>query len=38
MQEAKVARLMAVAVGDAKARAKDDLSRAPDALAVAEED
>ena len=30
--------LTAVAVGDAKARAKDDLTRALDALAVTEED
>ena len=38
MQEAKVARLIAVAVGDSKARVEDDLSRALDALAVVEED
>ena len=37
-QEAKVARLMAVAMGDAKARVEDDLTRALDALATAEED
>ena len=37
-QEAKVARLTAVAVGDAKARIEDDLIRALDALAAAEED
>ena len=36
--EAKVARLIAVAVGDAKARAEDDLTRAQDALAAEEED
>ena len=38
MQEAKVARLTAVAVGDSKAMVEDDLSRALDALAAAEED
>ena len=37
-QEAKVACLMAVAAGDAKARAEDDLTRVLDALAVVEED
>ena len=37
-QEAKVVRLLAVATGEAKARAKDDLTRARDALAAAEED
>ena len=37
-QEAKVARLTAVAAGDSKARVKDDLSRAIDALETAEED
>ena len=37
-QEAKVARLMAIVAGDAKARAKDNLTRALDALAVVEED
>ena len=37
-QEAKVARLAAIAAGEAKARAKDDLTRARDALATAEED
>ena len=35
--KAKVARLTAVAAGDAKARAEDDLTRARDALATAEE-
>ena len=38
MHVAKVAFLMAVVVGDAKARADDDMSRALDALAVREED
>ena len=33
-----MARLTVVAVGDAKARAEDDLTRALDALAVVEED
>ena len=33
-----MARLTAVAAGDAKARTKDDLPRALDALAAAEED
>ena len=37
-QEAKVARLTAVAAGDAKARIEDNLTQARDALAVAEED
>ena len=37
-QEAKVARLTVVAVGDAKARVKDDLTRALDALAAMEGD
>ena len=37
-KEAKVAHLTTVAAGDAKARAKDDLTRAQDALAVVEED
>ena len=37
-QEAKVARLTVVAAGDAKARTEDDLIRALDALAAAEED
>ena len=37
-QKAKVARLTIVATGDAKERAKDDLTRVLDALAVAEED
>ena len=36
--EAKVARLTAITVGDAKARAEDDMTRARDALAVEEED
>ena len=36
-QEAKVARLTTVAAGDAKARAENDLTRARDALATAEE-
>ena len=38
MQEAKVARLTIVAVGDAKVRAEDDLTGALDALASTEED
>ena len=33
-----MARLTTVAAGDAKARAKDDLTRTRDALAAAEED
>ena len=33
-----MARLAAVAVGDAKARVEDDLTRVQDALAAAEED
>ena len=33
-----MARLIAVAAGEAKARAKDDLTRASDVLATAEED
>ena len=33
-QEAKVARLAAVAAGEAKARVEDDLTRVRDALAV----
>ena len=37
-QEAKVARLTAVAAGEAKARAKDGLTRARDALVATEED
>ena len=37
-QEAKVDRLRAIAAGDAKARAEDDLTRALDALAATEED
>ena len=37
-QEAKVARLAAVATSEAKGRAKDDLTKARDALAAAEED
>ena len=37
-QEAKVAYLIVVAVGDAKARVEDDLSRARDALKTAEEE
>ena len=37
-QEAKVARLAAIAAGKAKARAEDDLVRIQDALATAEED
>ena len=37
-QEAKVALLAAMAVGEANARAKDELTRARDALAAAEED
>ena len=37
-QEAKVARLTAVAAGDSQARVNDDLTRARDALAAAEED
>ena len=36
-QEAKVARLAASTVGDAKARAKEDLARVQEALAAAEE-
>ena len=36
-QEAKVARLASVAMGKVKARVKDDLTRARDALAAAEE-
>ena len=38
MQVAKVACLMAVAVGDAKARAENDMSRALDALEIGEQD
>ena len=37
-QEARVARLTAVAVGDAKARAEDDLNRVQNSLAAAEKD
>ena len=37
-KEAKVARLMAVAIGDARARAENDLTRVLNALAVMEED
>ena len=37
-QEAKVTRLTAVAAGDAKARAEDDLTRALNALEATEED
>ena len=37
-QEAKVARLAAIAAGEAKARAEDDLARMRDALVAAEED
>ena len=37
-KEAKVARLMAVAVGDARSRAENDLTRVLNALAVMEED
>ena len=37
-QEAKVARLAAMAVGEAKARAEDDMSRMRDALVGSEED
>ena len=36
--EAKVARLTVVAAGDAKARVKDDLTRAQDTLAATEEE
>ena len=37
-QEAKVAHLAIMATGKAKARAKDDLTKARDALAAEEED
>ena len=37
-QEAKVARLAATTLGDAKARVEDELARVLDALAAAEED
>ena len=37
-QEAKVAHMTAIAVGDAKARAEDDMTRARDALEAVEED
>ena len=37
-QEAKVACLVVIAAGDAKARVEDDLARAIDALATAKED
>ena len=36
-EEAQIVQLVVVVVGDVKARAKDDLARVRDALAVAEE-